>query len=803
MESNDQDVMVKERLDEDREGKHDCAEMVTAQRPARKKPDIDKERSQFKQLVLKNPNYFGNLEFSPYKPVKSIQGNTSYEELVCLGLNPSYDRLEAVIHIKKETGYGGDICSTGSLEYVRFYVDLYDDGNWHDVGLSNVRVRDIPGDKPLCYAVKLDFKPVRKLCIVENIVKTRAILSYDVPPPPNSPNFAPVFGNSLTVQVQIRPTFKFLFSDFLKELELAKIPLPDPIGPIIQILDPEKEFQAVEPKALTLLEKKTLYLQKGVPAHRFAFSEAQNLMLTSVADTEIFSAGSLGPLVNMGLSIEEVQGLFDNLQLITDGDTSYEELRCVGIHPESDLLEAVFTVKKSSGYSGSLCTKGSLEYIAFWIDFDDGAGFTYMSTATVNVHDLHSIPEEDLQYAVFLKTNLAKYLAPCQAGPRVVKLRAILSWETPPPPSNPNYVPVWGNREECRIQLRPGKVGGHIPLIEAVGDIGVDDIHPISGLATGDAIISSFSVNQAPFGRVVTIAGRIGDPPDSFSGGAQKFKYKVEVSPASVDDWHPLTNKVKVKYSEWFLGVPQQCEPGEYVCDETLSATDDGDGLGDGWYEYLEDYKGVNQKFLVEDKLASWHTSAAMEGLWKIRITAKDPSTTPPTVYHGFQEIRVRIDNTAPTVSLAITSATYEGTPIPPLACGKYPVGTVLTGTYEVHDPGTTDPVNQHFGHLTLDVIPDGPANGAKVIPPVPYTVSGTRTVRSFPVVPTNGESGTWTLDTGGDATATPPIPPMDPCGYVIRFRACDRTIVDSGYIGLCKPVDIGFCLEPAPVKKV
>ena len=30
-------------------------------------------------------------------------------------------------------------------------------------------------------------------------------------------------------------------------------------------------------------------------------------------------------------------------------------------------------------------------------------------------------------------------------------------------------MPVWGNREECRVQLHPGKLEGHIPLIETVG----------------------------------------------------------------------------------------------------------------------------------------------------------------------------------------------------------------------------------------------------------------------------------------------------------------------------------------------
>jgi hypothetical protein len=41
----------------------------------------------------------------------------------------------------------------------------------------------------------------------------------------------------------------------------------------------------------------------------------------------------------------------------------------------------------------------------------------------------------------------------------------------------------------------------------------------------------------------------------------------------------------------------------------------------------------------------------------------------------------------------------------------------------------------------------------------------------------------------------------MDPCGYVIRLVARDRTNYDSrGYL-LYMSYDVGFCLEPAPKK--
>jgi hypothetical protein len=47
-----------------------------------------KERAAFKALVLANPNYFGNLAVSPFKPVLPVSRNTHYEELACVGYHP-------------------------------------------------------------------------------------------------------------------------------------------------------------------------------------------------------------------------------------------------------------------------------------------------------------------------------------------------------------------------------------------------------------------------------------------------------------------------------------------------------------------------------------------------------------------------------------------------------------------------------------------------------------------------------------------------------------------------------------------
>jgi len=760
---------------------------------------LDPDRTQFRSLILQNPNYFGNLKLSPYKPVKLQQGITTYEQLICVGLNPPCDRLEAVLHVKQDFGYGGDICSSGSFEYVRFYVDIHDNNIWHDVGLSSVRVYNIPGDKPLCYAVRKDFTPFKKRCTGENIVRVRAILSWDVSPPANQPNWVPVYGNILTVQVQIQPRYALLVSELVKELIPLKI--PDPAGPIIAGLDPHAKLKLLPRKTLSLSQKKALYLDKGVPVHRFGFTEAQTLLTAKTAAQAIVTPNGESPLASLGLSVAEITDLFGKLQVITDGDTSFEELRCVGLRPVSDLLEAVLTIKRPFGYSGGLCDTGSTEYVAFWIDFGDGGGFIYMGTSTVQVHDLQTIPPEDVQYAVFLKKDFSQYLLPCEDGPRVVRLRAILSWEVPPPPGNPNYVPTWGNREECLVQLRPGTMVSRSPVIETIGDIAIDDI--TDSLATGDGQIGAFHVDLSPFGGVITITGRIaGTLPDAYGGAALPLKYRILVKrDDNIDTWNPLTNTVDVDVTKFVNGIQQFEAAGDPIFNLNLIPTDDGDGLGAGWYEYLEDHTEPSTRFLLVDKLARWLTSAEMEGEWDIKMEAKDPNANPPTSYPATGVVRVRVDNTAPSsvavadpalqpyvpIIVTITHAELNGNPIAAVDCGKFPVGTILSGTYEAHDPGTSDLPNQHFGEVSLGVAPGGPANGATVMLSgnggATYTFP---TSRSFPVVPTTGESGHWQLNTAG----------MDPCGYVIHMIVSDRTNVGSSGSPFRVTADVGFCLE-------
>jgi|SRR6516162_463159 len=43
--------------------------------------------------------------------------------------------------------------------------------------------------------------------------------------------------------------------------------------------------------------------------------------------------------------------------------------------------------------------------------------------------------------------------SPGEPWPVTANVRAILSWNVPPPRANPDYVPSWGNRPETRVQM--------------------------------------------------------------------------------------------------------------------------------------------------------------------------------------------------------------------------------------------------------------------------------------------------------------------------------------------------------------
>jgi hypothetical protein len=710
---------------------------------------FEEERSHFRALLLANPNYFGNLKQSAFEPIMEIVGNTFYEEIGCVGFQPQFDRLEAVIYVNQPFGYGGDICSAGTPEYVRFYLSCDGASTWTDLGLTSFRAYDIPEGteerRRLEYAASLDISPAKRFCFVDNLCIVRAILSWNLPPPPNDPGFVPVWGNVHDTNIQIGPRRRFPLADLFKT---AQLELPPQAA---EILDVTQELSATAPKAVPLADLQERYGDRVEP-HRLALKELQEVLEQAARFEAMQAPGAASLAETLGIELPDVGLLFPD-----EGNTAYEELECIGLDPNVEHLVGVIRVKLPYGFSGGLCTAGSLEYVTFWADIDgDGSFETCLGTTSVNVYDIDPLPEGGLEYAVFLPVDFNELRQRCEKGARVLRVRAILSWNVPPPCANPNYIPVWGNRLETLVHIKPGNVvSGHPPIIQTVGSMDVNDVSPVTGLANGAAALAGFIATDSPFGGEVILTGHIGNTPD-ISSGATRLKYRVEVSGDGGLSWQRVTNSFNLGIDQLLNGVWSSLPPITQTVD------------GDDFYDYQEDLvngPGNAQLFPVGNVLGRWQT-AGLSGVWLIRIVAKDPAGPGPVWTSNV--VAVRIDSEAPTVGITITSG---GGP-----CADFTIGDVIDGTYSVSD--------QHFGGLTLSV---SPAQGGSFIDPPPAPPGPTMPLsRQYPFVPTTGEAGTWQLDTAG----------MPRCGYVVNLHAADRTIVNSGAVGRHAHTVVGLCIR-------
>jgi len=643
------------------------------------KEAFSKERAAFRSLLLANPNYFGNLPDSSFQPVLPIKGNTFYEELKCVGYQPQQQYLEGVVHVYQPSGYGTGICGQGTREYVRFYLSYDNGASWQDVGLTAFQVHNIPegteGRRHLEYAVNLRVDPTRNLCFRNPLILVRAILSWNFAPPPNAPNWPPVWGNVREVTIQVEPWRFFFFKDLVG---YPKFQLPNEFAEIVDLDAPVQTQQ----KAMNTKELSAIYKKDDVPLHRFAFKELTNLISSPQVDLNVEAiAQILPPDVVIAPNISDL--LFPS----ADGDISYEELTCVGLDPNfPDTLVGVIKVKKPSGFSGGVCTRGSTEYVTFWGDFNGNGIFeTCLGTAQVQVYDLPAIPRDGVYYAVRLPVNLSEYRQLCTKGAKVVRIRAILSWETPAPCFNPNYIPTWGNREETLIFITPKRFSaGKIAIL---GGIPVQHIHDVTGLTTASAFFADNNLapdasgRPCPFGGIVTVKG---EP-------VLGHTYVVEVSKDGLT-WTPVLDNF-------------------YVTDSDGNTSLHNANPVTRRFDYLP----MSQN--VIGLIARWHSTG--DDKWYVRLSVYDAAG----VLQGVDTHLIQLDNTAPEANIDIT--------IGPGNCGKFGVGDVLSGNFVARDT--------YLGSWSLQVEP-------AVNPPgtaIPSPASGTT---NTPVAPGNA----WTLDTTG-----------------------------------------------------
>jgi hypothetical protein len=708
-------------------------------------PDRDRihlARGQFRSLLMANPNYFGTLGDLGQAPQLVINQDTYYEQIGCIGYEPALKRLEAVVYVRQETGYGGDICTAGTPEYVRFYLSYDGGATWVDQGMGSFTAHDIPGSKPLEFDVTVHIDPPAAWCFTEVLPIARAILAWNDPPPANTPGHVPVWGEVQDAQIQIAPRRFFVFDDLFAELKVELTP------ELAKVVPKALSVETAQATTLSIPQLHALYKDTDVPGHRFLHKalEAQALSLApaAVAKTPFSSL-----VADLGIDLGAIIGQF----LATDGDTSFEELRCVGLNPVESALVGTLTLKRASGYSGDLCSTGSKEYVAFWIDY--GSGFTYAGTTSVDVHDLKGIGPNGIEYAVFLPVDLTAHQRPCQAGPVTARVRAILSWQSPPPWWNPGFVPHWGNREETTILINPGpSVDAHVPFLSRLGDIPQQFIGA-DGKATGSTIQTGFVASDSPFGGVITVAGHV-----SNAGPGQRYRVMRKLHGAPDSSYLPITNEpagLALTLSTWDLVNGWQ--------QSTITVHADADG----YYPY-EDYSSNHN--VEGDLLLRWYSTLGEHGsTFDLRIDLSVDGDPAHDVHSNV--VTALVDNVDPVATLDIDLGAG-------VQCADFNTGAVFTGTFDATD--------EHFGSFSFEIQPSGPAHGV-----LPVPASGTSTAYGGAIADPGLSGATYTLTTG-----VPPGPPqpMDPCGYALILHVSDRTNVNSGGGSHRAQAAVGFCIR-------
>lgn len=616
------------------------------------------------------------------------------------------------MYVYQPSGYGSGICGPGTPEYVRFYLSYDGGATWQDQGIAGFQAYDIPqgteGPKRLEYAVSLAINPLRKFCLSDPLIKARAILSWNNPPPANQPDWTPIWGNVREVNILVEP---FRLIPVIDILDLAKVELSPALKSAIDLSTPIP----TKAKSLGAVELADLYKGKDIPVHRFAFKEIAGFIQgTTALNAEAFTA------VLPGLQIKP--DILDILFPQTDGNTSYEELTCIGLDPnQPDTLVGVIHVKKPSGYSGNPCSQGSTEYVTFWGDFNGNGIFeTCLGTASVQVYDVTKIPDDGIHYAVRLPVDLQPYRRPCTSGPRLVRIRAILSWNQPVACANPNQVPVWGNREETVIHIASGAPAptGKIAIL---GGIPVSKIDDISGLTTPSAVFATNNFPPDSLGRPCPFAGRVTVQGSPLPG----HTYVVEVSSNGVN-WEKVLTDLWVTDQNGNLSL-HQANPITQR------------------FSYLPFPQNVNSV------LAQWDSSG--DALHFVRLSVFDAASN----LVGVDIHRIKLDNTWPQTAIDITSGSGN--------CGKFSAGVTLSGTFVATDT--------YLGSYSLGVEP-------AVNPPgvgVPSPSSGLNNTAPAP-----GDA--WSLNTAGMKPCGYVVRVVATDRAIINSQAVGHTSVSS--VGLC-----------------
>jgi len=614
---------------------------------------IQPERKNFLSLIAKNANYFGNIPGSKFKAKLAMKQNVAYEEINCIGYNPETRIMEATFNIKRSSGYTGNLCTSGSREYVRFYMDFHDGAGWIDQGVVAVNVHDIPDHTdctkksvfPITYTAALPKKTNKySTCKHPILPALRAILSWNLEPPADSPDWKPVWGNVKECSIQFKPSYWYLDVDIYKHKfsEFLSFAAASPKLSIKEITEASGfalEDLKPSPKKLSIEELSQKYRKVQISPDRFAFKEVSNMM--KYPDSQI-TADTKVMFDKLKIDYSKLIDKFSLYPLIdkSKANVEWEELECVGLDYNTESLVASVKIKKKSGYSGDLCDDGSKEYITFWIDWNDECRWQYLETVQLNVHDIE-IPAGGLCYQVSLPLDARNYRRLCE-NPKVIRVRGVLSWNSLPSTTNPDALNYYGNRVDSHVQIKPGVVigpGEVIPLFNILGGIPIDKINDATGLTKSGSFFAFNGLpvpTGAPFGGVIVING------PSFEG----FRYRFRVRNTVTNDVYYINNSFTVV---GWLPVP----PYVQYTAQTPEIN--------GYYDFLSVDKNtlnVLARFVpgTNDKL---EISMEVEFI---------PGTFSKTI---------QMDNIAPQIALSVDDGGD---------CTHYSKGDTITGHYFVND---------------------------------------------------------------------------------------------------------------------
>lgn len=154
-----------------------------------------------RKLLLSNPSYFRSLPEKSFKVVLNMYGDTTFESLGSVSYIPLLEQLYASVQLKRDWGYSPQMRDSSSREYVRFYLSLDRGATWHNEGLTAITVSDEPGTRTRIHLVTKRIDLRARLQSAKHPALVRAILSWNTPPPPDAPDWTPLWGNVVEARI--------------------------------------------------------------------------------------------------------------------------------------------------------------------------------------------------------------------------------------------------------------------------------------------------------------------------------------------------------------------------------------------------------------------------------------------------------------------------------------------------------------------------------------------------------------------------------------------------------------------------